>query len=130
MKRIVVAGLLVVLGFVVTSAVLAQTGDATKKDSNAMDMKNMPMTSMDMKGMGTDKNATTTHQGLGVVKSVNTQRGGITIAHEPIKSLAWPAMTMSFKVKDKGLVAKIKPGDKVKFTLVQAGKDYVVTDIR
>lgn len=130
MKRIVVAGVLAALGLVVPSAALAQTGGATKKDPNAMDMKGMPMTSMDMKNMGTDKNATGTHQGVGVVKSVNTQDGGITIAHEPIKSLAWPAMTMSFKVKDKGLVEKIKPGDKVKFTLVQAGKDYVLTDVR
>ena len=56
--------------------------------------------------------------------------GVITFAHEPIKSLNWPAMTMGFKVKDKAMVDKIKPGDKVEFTLVQSGKDYVVTEIR
>ena len=84
-----------------------------------------------MKDMGTNrKAATTTHKGVGVIKDINAADGVVTLAHEPIKSLNWPAMTMGFKVKDKAMVDKIKPGDKVQFTLVQAGKDYVVTEIR
>lgn len=136
MKRIVVAGLLVGLGFVASNVALAQAGDSTKKDANGMGMNSMPMKSMDMKSMdmkGMDKNqdvAATTHQGVGVVKSVDAKDAVITIAHEPIKSLSWPAMTMGFKVKDKRLVEKIKAGDKVAFTFVQAGNDYVVTAIR
>ena len=131
MKRIVVVGLLVGLSLVAPNSVLAQAGDSNKKDTSGMDMKDMPMKSMDMKGMGAEKNVTTTiHQGVGVVKSVDAKDAVITIAHEPIKSLSWPAMTMGFKVKDKRLVEKIKAGDKVEFTFVQAGKDYVVTDIR
>ncbi|HEY3231358.1 MAG TPA: copper-binding protein [Roseiflexaceae bacterium] len=130
MKRIVVAGLLVGLSVVAPNVVLAQAGDSNKKDANGMDMKSMPLKSID-KGMATDKNvATTTHQGRGVVKGVDAKDGVITVAHEPIKSLSWPAMTMGFKVKDKHLVDKVKAGDKVEFTFVQAGNDYVVTAIR
>ena len=129
MKRIVVVGLLVGLSLVAPSGVLAQAGDSNKKDPSGMDMNSMPMKSMDMKGM--DKNVTTTtHQGVGVVKSVDAKDAVITIAHDPIKSLSWPAMTMGFKVKDKRLIEKIKAGDKIAFTFVQAGNDYVVTGIR
>jgi Cu(I)/Ag(I) efflux system protein CusF len=70
------------------------------------------------------------NSGTGVVKSVDAAAGSITFAHEPIKSLNWPAMTMAFKVKDKSLLDRAKPGDKVQFTLVQSGKDYVVTSIK
>ena len=127
MKRTLTLGLFITLNIFVAVA-LAQATDSAKRDSSGMDMKDMPMKSMDMK---IDKKATTTtHKGVGVVKSINTADGVITFAHEPIKSLNWPAMTMGFKVKDKAMVDKIKPGDKVQFTLVQAGKDYVVTEIR
>ena len=126
MKRTLALGIVIVLDIFVASVALAQVTDSTKKDSSGMDMKDMPMKSMDMK---MDKK-TTTHKGVGVVKSINTADGVITFAHEPIKSLNWPAMTMGFKVKDKAMVDKIKPGDKVEFTFVQAGKDYVVTEIR
>ena len=128
MNRTLTLGIVIVLNIFVASVALAQATDSTKKDSSGMDMKDMPMKSMDMK---MDKQTTTTtHKGVGVVKSINTADGVITFAHEPIKSLNWPAMTMGFKVKDKAMVDKIKPGDKVEFTFVQAGKDYVVTEIR
>ena len=130
MKRTLTRGSLIVLNIFVATVALAQTTDSTKKDATGMDMKNMPMKSMDTKDMKTDKATTTVHKGVGVVKSVNRTDGVITFAHEPIKSLNWPAMTMGFKVKDKAMVDKIKPGDKVEFSFVQAGKDYVVTDIR
>ena len=73
---------------------------------------------------------TKTHKGIGVVRDVNTADGVITLAHEPIKSLNWPAMTMGFKVNNKTMLDKVKPGDKVQFTLVQTGKDYVITSVK
>src|SRR5438105_536363 len=112
------------LSVVVPSGVFAQASDV-KKNSSGMDMKGMDMKSMDMKDMGMTKNsAATPHKGVGVVKDVNTAEGVVTLVHEPIKSLNWPAMTMGFKVKDKSLMDKIKPGDKVEFTLVQVSKEY------
>ena len=88
------------------------------------------MKGMDMKGMAMDKTAAATHKGIGVVKSIDAAEGTVTLAHEPIKTLNWPAMTMAFKVKDKKLIDNVAPGSKVDFTLVQSGKDYVITSIK
>jgi len=116
MKRLSTWCLSLVLAIGVLTVALAQASD-TK--------------GMDMKSMGMEKSvSTTTHKGTGVVKDINSRDGVVTLAHEPIRSLNWPAMTMGFKVKDKVLLDKVKPGDKVEFTLVQAGKDYVITSVK
>ncbi len=121
MKRFATLCLSLVLGLGAPTVAFAQ----------ASDTKGMDMKGMDMKGMATEKSAsTTTHKGTGVVKNINAGDGIVTLVHEPIKSLSWPAMTMGFKVKDKVLLDKVKPGDKVEFTLVQAGKDYVITSMK
>jgi Cu(I)/Ag(I) efflux system periplasmic protein CusF len=70
------------------------------------------------------------HRAAGVVKSVSAQKGAVTIAHGPVASLKWPAMTMAFKAKDPKLLDAVKPGQKVEFEFVQQGKDYVITRIR
>ncbi len=121
MKSISTLCLTIALGVGVPSFTFAQ----------AADPKNMDMKSVDMKGMGMEKNApATTHMGTGVVKNINLSDGVVTLVHEPIKSLNWPTMTMGFQVKDKVLLDKVKPGHKVEFTLVQAGKDYVITSMK
>ena len=71
-----------------------------------------------------------THQAVGVVKSVNTEKGSVTIAHEPVPSLKWPGMTMSFKARDKKMLQPLKPGAKIEFDFEQRGKDYVITRIK
>jgi Cu(I)/Ag(I) efflux system protein CusF len=121
MKRIATLVLPCVLSVVMPSIVFAQASDVGKKESSGMNMKDMGMN---------NKAVATTHHGVGIVKDINVANGVVTLAHEPIKSLNWPAMTMGFKVKDKTLLDNVKPGSKVDFTLVQAGKDYVVTSIK
>ena len=70
------------------------------------------MKEMDMKGMEMGKMAQGTapkvlsHQATGVVKAVDPAKGTVTLAHGPVKSLKWPAMTMRFIVKDKMLFDK------------------------
>ena len=56
-------------------------------------------------------------EGTGVIKKIDAKTGSVTIAHDPIKALNWPAMTMPFKVADKALLAKVKVGAKVRFDL-------------
>ena len=56
-------------------------------------------------------------EGVGVVKKIDAKAGSVTIAHDPIKALNWPAMTMPFKVADKALLAKMKVGAKIRFDL-------------
>jgi Cu(I)/Ag(I) efflux system membrane fusion protein len=64
----------------------------------------------------------TMHKGEGTVQAVNRAGGSFTMTHEPIASLNWPAMTMDFQVKDKDLLAGIKPGQKVEVEIEQ-GRD-------
>jgi Cu(I)/Ag(I) efflux system protein CusF len=107
------------------------TTTANFASAQSTGMKDMDMNSMDMKSPQTAKKGMPmTHSGVGIVKSVDPVGETITFAHEPMKSLNWPGMTMGFKVKDKALLDKVKPGDKVTFTLAQSGKDYVITSIK
>lgn len=115
MKSTAGLGLLIVVLVVAPTVAFAQSTD---------------MKGMDMKGTTMDKTAAATHKSVGVVKSINAADGTVTLAHEPIKTLNWPAMTMAFKVKDKKLIDNVSPGNKVEFTLVQSGKDYVITSIK
>ncbi len=91
-----------------------------------MDMKGMDM-KMEKKG---EKAAGQIHKGTGKVTKVDPAKNSVTIAHEPVSTMNWPAMTMTFKGKDKALLEKIKPGDKVDFEFVQQGKDYIVTAVK
>ncbi|HSA69434.1 MAG TPA: efflux RND transporter periplasmic adaptor subunit [Burkholderiales bacterium] len=59
------------------------------------------------------------HRGTGTVQAVDPKDGSVEISHEPIPSLNWPAMSMEFKVKDKALLAGLKPGQSVEFDLTQ-----------
>lgn len=68
-------------------------------------------------------------QGLGVVKAIDTTKGTITLQHEAIAAIGWPAMTMPFKVASPELLKHVKVGDKVKFTLHPAGMASTVTAI-
>ena len=70
------------------------------------------------------------HQSSGKVTKVDPKASSVTIAHAPIPAMKWPAMTMQFKVRDKALLDKLKPGEKIDFTFVQSGKDYVITEAK
>ncbi len=87
----------------------------------------------DMKDMDMGKPSTPsmqTHNAVGVVKALDAKAGTVTFAHEPVKSLNWPAMNMTFSVKDNMLFDKLTEGKKVKFDFVQEGKAYVVTGVK
>jgi Cu/Ag efflux protein CusF len=70
------------------------------------------------------------HAATGVVKKVNPKTGAVTLAHDPVKSLNWPAMTMAFQVKDKSLLDRLAVNKKIEFEFVQQGKDYVITKVK
>lgn len=90
---------------------------------------NMP--GMDGDGMaGMQHAATPTEaQGVGVVKAMDNAEGTITLQHEAIKAIDWPAMTMTFKVASSELLNGVKLGDKVRFGLHPAGMASTVTSI-
>ena len=70
------------------------------------------------------------HTAKATVKSVDAKAGTVTLDHEPVKTLNWPAMTMAFKVQDKALMDKLSQGKKVEVEFEQRGKDYVITSAR
>lgn len=72
----------------------------------------------------------TSHQGKAVVKVINMDKGVIKLAHEPIASLNWPAMTMDFMVEENALLQGVKVNDSVTFTFIQANSNNVITQIQ
>jgi len=63
------------------------------------------------------------------VVSEAAEGGVITLDHEPLPALKWPAMTMPFPLARPDLAKGLKPGDKVRFTFRQQGDENVITAI-
>jgi Cu(I)/Ag(I) efflux system protein CusF len=70
------------------------------------------------------------HHATGVVKSVDAGDGKVTLEHGPVKTLNWPAMTMTFGVKDKRLLDKLRVGQRVQVELQEQGGSYVITSVK
>ncbi len=86
---------------------------------------------MDTSNMNMDSSSQAAEtEAVGVVDVINTAKGIVTISHEPIKSLGWPAMTMDFVVKDKKMLAKITKGKKINFSFVQHRNDFLITKVK
>jgi len=109
-------------------------GTAQSADMKGMDMKDMEMKGMGVKDTGnkaqTNGSKATVHQMKAVVKAVDVANGKVTLAHEPVKSLNWPAMTMNFSVEDKTLFDNLPVGKKVEVEFIQQGSDYIVTRVK
>ena len=97
--------------------------------ATAADMKGMDMKDMSPSVMAKDAKSAK-HIARGTVKSVDAKAGTVTLDHEAVKSMKWPAMTMTFKVQDKALLDKLGAGKKVEAEFEQRGKDYVITTVR
>ena len=67
------------------------------------------------------------YTGTGSIARIDKAAGNITIAHDPVAALHWPAMTMRFGVPDKALFKGIGLGKKVSFQFEQRGSQYVIT---
>lgn len=91
---------------------------------NMDDMKSMNMAMKPAAG------TRMTHMAVGIVKKIDAKAGMVTFAHEPVKSMNWPAMSMAFKVKDKMLFDKLADGRKVEFEFAAEGKDYVLKSVK
>lgn len=112
-KNIAVLSILIALSG--TNTALAQPGD----------MKGMDMTAR----KGAVPNLVV-HKTTAVVKATDPVKGVVTLAHGPVKTLKWPAMTMGFSVKDKALFDKLTVGKTVDVEFTRQGSDYVVTAVK
>ncbi|HET7664415.1 MAG TPA: copper-binding protein [Rhodanobacteraceae bacterium] len=88
------------------------------------DMKSMKM-HQGMQNMPMHRTAHAT----GVIQAIDAAKGMVTIKHQAIASIHWPAMTMTFKADPPGLLKSVKVGEKVDFTLHPDGMNSTVTAI-
>lgn len=73
------------------------------------------------------KRAAQEYEGAGLVEAI--EPNSVTISHEPVPALQWPAMTMTFTLRE-GAAAGVKPGMRIRFRFVMdAQKGATVTQI-
>ena len=109
-----------------------QNASDMKMRMDCMQMHQGMQNSSSMQGMPMGKNMSCTNQtaqGTGVVEAIDTAKGTVTIKHQAIASIHWPAMTMTFKADPPNLLKDVKVGEKVNFTLHPAGANSTVTAI-
>ena len=77
-----------------------------------------------------DKIQAKRHYAKGIVQSIDWTSQTVTIEHDPITSLGWPAMIMDFKVTESAVLQSLKPDQAIDFTLVEnAPGEYVIKHI-
>lgn len=72
------------------------------------------------------------HRGTGKVEEIVPGAGEVVLAHDPMPSMQWPAMTMPFRVEDRAALAALKKGDAVEFEMKSApdkAGDWVIVRI-
>jgi Cu/Ag efflux protein CusF len=68
------------------------------------------------------------HPGTGTIIAVDQERAIVIIRHEAIPDVM-AAMTMRFAVPTPEILAGVRPGDRVRFTLRREKNDFVVTSL-
>lgn len=80
-------------------------------------------------GAPSDKAAPVAAMADGEVRRIDSAAGSVTLRHGPIANLGMPAMTMTFAVIPRGVLDKLKVGDKVKFVAEDRSGNTVITKI-
>lgn len=97
---------------------VAACGEAATTSQNQQ-----PTGGTDTKG----ENDQRVHSGEGNVTSVAGDQ--VSIAHGPIETLGWPAMTMTFRAGSAQMVEGIGVGQPVAFQFRESNGSYVLTSI-
>ena len=71
--------------------------------------------------------ATSSHSTNGVIEALEGDQ--LTLNHEPVPALKWPAMTMGFRLAEPALAKGLRTGQRLRFSFTQRGDDYVITGI-
>jgi Cu(I)/Ag(I) efflux system protein CusF len=67
--------------------------------------------------------------GVGTVTAVDAAAGRVSLDHDPIAAISWPAMSMQFTVEAPADLQGIAVGDRVSFELKSATETQVITSI-
>ena len=65
----------------------------------------------------------------GEVRRIDKAASKITLRHGEIRNLDMPPMTMVFAVRDKAVLERLQPGDKVRFKAVNDAGQFTVTEL-
>ena len=68
------------------------------------------------------------HSAMGKVVAINGSE--VTLNHEAVPALKWPAMEMAFPLAQPGLAQGLKPGDTVRFSFHEAKEGFEIVDMR
>ncbi|WP_374483084.1 efflux RND transporter periplasmic adaptor subunit [Zoogloea sp.] len=71
------------------------------------------------------------HRTEGTVEGLDPKENTVTLSHDPVPSLKWPAMTMDFKLANPALQQSLKPGARVNFEFVERQPgEWVITTVK
>ncbi len=77
------------------------------------------------------KPASVGHQAVGKLNSIDAAAGTVSVSHEPVASLKWPAMKMDFVLANPALVNGVKPGSAIDFEFVERQPgEWVITSLK
>ena len=69
-------------------------------------------------------------KGAGLIQQIDRDKGMVTIKHGPLQGINMPAMTASYRVKDKAMLSDLWSPQTVVFELTYDGKQYLITHIK
>lgn len=133
MKTTVFAPALATLLLAACSQPPASTAAAeTDKPAEAMAMSAADHGKMEGPAMAASNDmaqATQSGTATGTINAIDATAGKITIAHGPVESLGWPAMTMAFAATPEQ-IASVKQGEKVEFAFQSNSAGATVISIK
>lgn len=66
----------------------------------------------------------------GEITELDTGNASVTLSHQPIPELSWPAMTMAFDLSDTASTEGLAPGQEVIFKFRETPQGYLVEDLQ
>lgn len=110
---------------VVASGQFLIDSEASLAGLEARSSKQVPMTAAEQqKGKAAVAGL---HETTGRVEALT--RESVTLSHQPVPAIGWPAMTMSFRLENPQLASGLKVGDQVSFAFEQQGSAQIVRQI-
>ncbi len=70
-----------------------------------------------------------TAEGVGELREIHAEDKVVTMHHEPMEELNWPAMTMDFRLKSLDQVEGLEPGDAVRFVMQHGDGNYTILEL-
>ena len=66
----------------------------------------------------------------GTVKKVDMKGKKVTVAHEELKNLEMPAMTMVFRTSDDAMLEKMSEGQQIEFVVERVNGKLTITQLK